>query len=233
MSPKRARDACHRQGGSDRAGRSTRTLETERPQIRSSKEHRPAGSGRALPRKRWRARLRPRDPAFSPGAACRSLVVLVRKPLTLPADSGGARPDRASSSPRPCRATECQLHSGALIDRGRSTSENPGLRAMRNRLVGFIVLCGLGSSAVAFAWPRQVSSRVAHYEYVAAVGSLYVYNIDNRSSLVGRFSLPGGQRDSRYRRKCCTRDAVRQLRRLSPGPRASVGVQPLPAEDHV
>jgi DNA-binding beta-propeller fold protein YncE len=62
---------------------------------------------------------------------------------------------------------------------------------MRNRLVVFVVLCGLGSSAVAFAWPRQVSSRVAHYEYVAAVGGLYVYDIDNRSSLVGRFSLPG------------------------------------------
>jgi hypothetical protein len=61
---------------------------------------------------------------------------------------------------------------------------------MRNRLLVFIVLCGLGSSAIAFAWPRQVSSRVAHYEYVAGVGRLYVYNIDNRSSLVGRFSLP-------------------------------------------
>lgn len=62
---------------------------------------------------------------------------------------------------------------------------------MRNRLAVFIVLCGLGCSAVAFAWPRQVSSRVTHYEYVAGVGGLYVYNIDNRSSLVGRFSLPG------------------------------------------
>ena len=62
---------------------------------------------------------------------------------------------------------------------------------MRQRLVVLIVLCGIGSSAVAVAWPRQVSSRVAHYEYVAATGRLYVYNIDDRLSLVGRFSLPG------------------------------------------
>jgi DNA-binding beta-propeller fold protein YncE len=62
---------------------------------------------------------------------------------------------------------------------------------MRERLVAFIVLCGLASGAVAFAWPRQASSQVAHYEYVVGVGKLYVYNIDNRSSLVGRFALPG------------------------------------------
>jgi DNA-binding beta-propeller fold protein YncE len=62
---------------------------------------------------------------------------------------------------------------------------------MRARLVVLIVLFALASGAVAFAWPGQASSRVAHYEYVAGVGELYVYNIDSRSSLVGRFALPG------------------------------------------
>jgi YVTN family beta-propeller protein len=62
---------------------------------------------------------------------------------------------------------------------------------MRERLLALIVLSALASCAVAFAWPRQASSRVAHYEYVADVGKLYVYNIDKRSSLVGRFALPG------------------------------------------
>ena len=62
---------------------------------------------------------------------------------------------------------------------------------MRERLAVFIVLCGLASCAVAVAWPGGASPHVAHYEYVAGVGSLYVYDIDNRSSLVGRFALPG------------------------------------------
>ena len=62
---------------------------------------------------------------------------------------------------------------------------------MRERLVALIVLCGLASGAAAFAWPRQASSPVAHYEYVAGVGRLSVYNVDNRFSLVGRFALPG------------------------------------------
>lgn len=62
---------------------------------------------------------------------------------------------------------------------------------MRERLVAFMVLCGAASGAVAFALPRQASSQVAHYEYVAGVGKLYVYNVDKRSSLVGRFALPG------------------------------------------
>jgi DNA-binding beta-propeller fold protein YncE len=62
---------------------------------------------------------------------------------------------------------------------------------MRERLVALTVLCGLASGAAAFAWPRQASSRVAHYEYVAGVGRLSVYNVDNRFSLVGRFALPG------------------------------------------
>jgi DNA-binding beta-propeller fold protein YncE len=62
---------------------------------------------------------------------------------------------------------------------------------MRERLLAFIVLSVLASCAVAFAWTRQASSRVAHYEYVASAGQLFVYNIDNRRSLVGRFALPG------------------------------------------
>ena len=62
---------------------------------------------------------------------------------------------------------------------------------MRERVVAFIFLCALACCAVAFAWPRQAPHRVAHYEYVAAVGKLYVYNIDKRPSLVGRLALPG------------------------------------------
>ena len=62
---------------------------------------------------------------------------------------------------------------------------------MRERVVAFIFLCALACCAVAFARPRQAPHRVAHYEYVAAVGKLYVYNIDKRPSLVGRLALPG------------------------------------------
>jgi DNA-binding beta-propeller fold protein YncE len=62
---------------------------------------------------------------------------------------------------------------------------------MRGRLVTFIVLGALAWCAVAFAGLRQAPSRVAHYEYVAAAGQLYVYNIDKRPSLVARFALPG------------------------------------------
>src|ERR1700681_2861138 len=62
---------------------------------------------------------------------------------------------------------------------------------MRERLVALIVLGALASGAVAVAWPAQAPVRVAHYEYVAGVGKLYVYSIDGRPSLVGRFALPG------------------------------------------
>src|SRR5437588_10562581 len=62
---------------------------------------------------------------------------------------------------------------------------------MRERLVACGVLCALASCAVAFAWPRRAPSRVAHYEYVAGAGKLYVYNIDRRLSLVGQLALPG------------------------------------------
>jgi DNA-binding beta-propeller fold protein YncE len=62
---------------------------------------------------------------------------------------------------------------------------------MRPRLFALIVLCGLACGAAAFAWPGQASPRVAHYEYVAGVGTLSVYNLDNRFSLVRRFALPG------------------------------------------
>lgn len=60
---------------------------------------------------------------------------------------------------------------------------------MRKRLATVIVLCGLAAGAAAFAWPSQVVSRVARYEYVAGVGQLSVYSIAN-GSLVGRFGLP-------------------------------------------
>jgi DNA-binding beta-propeller fold protein YncE len=62
---------------------------------------------------------------------------------------------------------------------------------MGKRLMALIVVGALASCAVAFAWPRQAPSRVAHYEYVAADGKLYVYNIDKRPSLVARAALPG------------------------------------------
>src|SRR5438874_8406546 len=70
------------------------------------------------------------------------------------------------------------------------TSENPG-RAMRERLLAFIFLCAFAGCAVAFAGPRQAPHRVSHYEYVAAVGKLYVYKIDKRPSLVRQVALPG------------------------------------------
>jgi DNA-binding beta-propeller fold protein YncE len=62
---------------------------------------------------------------------------------------------------------------------------------MRKPLVAFIVMCALACCAVALAQPGQVPSGVAHYEYVASVGRLYVYNIDRRPSLVSSFALPG------------------------------------------
>jgi DNA-binding beta-propeller fold protein YncE len=62
---------------------------------------------------------------------------------------------------------------------------------MRERRLAFIVLCALACCAVAFARPRQAPSGVAHYQYVAAAGKLYVYNIDKRPSLVARLALPG------------------------------------------
>jgi hypothetical protein len=62
---------------------------------------------------------------------------------------------------------------------------------MRRRSVAFITLCMLACCAVAFASPSQAPSRVAHYEYVASTGTLYVYDIDKLPSVVGRFPLPG------------------------------------------
>jgi DNA-binding beta-propeller fold protein YncE len=62
---------------------------------------------------------------------------------------------------------------------------------MRERRVVFVVLCALVFGAVASAWTKRAPARVAHYEYVAAAGKLYVYNIDKRLSLVGQFALPG------------------------------------------
>jgi DNA-binding beta-propeller fold protein YncE len=62
---------------------------------------------------------------------------------------------------------------------------------MRMRPVAFITLCALACCAAASAWPSQAPSRVAHYEYVASTGTLYVYNIDKLPALVGRFPLPG------------------------------------------
>jgi DNA-binding beta-propeller fold protein YncE len=62
---------------------------------------------------------------------------------------------------------------------------------MRERLLAFIFLCAVTGCAGALALPRQAPHRVAHYEYVAAVGKLYVYDIDKRPSLVARLALPG------------------------------------------
>lgn len=62
---------------------------------------------------------------------------------------------------------------------------------MRMRAVAFIMLCALACCGVAFASPSRAPSRVAHYEYVASTGALYVYNVDKLPSLVGRFPLPG------------------------------------------
>jgi DNA-binding beta-propeller fold protein YncE len=62
---------------------------------------------------------------------------------------------------------------------------------MRMRAVAYIMLCALACCGVAFASPSRAPSRVAHYEYVASTGALYVYNVDKLPSLVGRFPLPG------------------------------------------
>jgi DNA-binding beta-propeller fold protein YncE len=62
---------------------------------------------------------------------------------------------------------------------------------MRKRTVAFITLWVLACCSVAFALPSQAPSGVAHYEYVAATGALYIYDIDKLPSLVGRFALPG------------------------------------------
>jgi DNA-binding beta-propeller fold protein YncE len=62
---------------------------------------------------------------------------------------------------------------------------------MRGRFLAFIFLCAVTGCAGALALPRQAPHRVAHYEYVAAVGKLYVYDIDKRPSLVARLALPG------------------------------------------
>jgi DNA-binding beta-propeller fold protein YncE len=62
---------------------------------------------------------------------------------------------------------------------------------MRTRAAAFMMVCALACCGVAFASPSRAPSRVAHYEYVASTGALYVYNVDKLSSLVGRFPLPG------------------------------------------
>jgi len=62
---------------------------------------------------------------------------------------------------------------------------------MRTRAVSFIILCALACCGVAYALPSRAPSAVAHYEYVAAAGALYVYDIDKGSSLVGHYALPG------------------------------------------
>jgi DNA-binding beta-propeller fold protein YncE len=65
------------------------------------------------------------------------------------------------------------------------------MSAMRRRTVALITLCVLTGCAVAFALPSQgPSSGVAHYEYVASTGTLFVYDIDKLPSLVERFPLP-------------------------------------------
>ncbi|HET8976645.1 MAG TPA: hypothetical protein VFN87_00715 [Solirubrobacteraceae bacterium] len=71
---------------------------------------------------------------------------------------------------------------------------------MRRRLAILIVLCGVGVAVAASAAPRRTVStsasprrsvpRVAHYEYIAGVGRLSVYDIAN-AALVRRFALPG------------------------------------------
>jgi DNA-binding beta-propeller fold protein YncE len=65
------------------------------------------------------------------------------------------------------------------------------MRATPARLAALIALCALACCAVAFAWPTRVRSGVAHYEYVASAGRLYVYDIDRRPLLVGSSALPG------------------------------------------
>ena len=62
---------------------------------------------------------------------------------------------------------------------------------MRRRGVAFVSLCALACCASALAGPSHAPSRVAHYEYVASTGALYVYDIDRLPSLVERFALPG------------------------------------------
>src|SRR5579871_2316263 len=63
---------------------------------------------------------------------------------------------------------------------------------MRTRLLVAITVCALAyaGGGVALAG-RAASPRVAHFEYVAATGRLYVYDIDRLPSLVARFPLPG------------------------------------------
>ena len=64
---------------------------------------------------------------------------------------------------------------------------------MRRRTVtALIPLCALVCCAATLALPSQASrSTVAHREYVASTGALYVYSIDKLPTLVGRFPLPG------------------------------------------
>jgi YVTN family beta-propeller protein len=58
-------------------------------------------------------------------------------------------------------------------------------------VISSVVLCALACGGVALASPSRPSSQVAHYEYVAATGALYAYDIDRLGSPVGRFALPG------------------------------------------
>jgi hypothetical protein len=63
---------------------------------------------------------------------------------------------------------------------------------MRRRTVAFLTLSVLACCTVAVAWASQKPAPgVAHYEYVASTGALYVYDIDRLPSLVERFALPG------------------------------------------
>jgi YVTN family beta-propeller protein len=64
---------------------------------------------------------------------------------------------------------------------------------MRRRTVtALITMCALVCCAAAFALPtRAPLSGVAHREYVASNGALYVYSIDKLPSVVARFPLPG------------------------------------------
>jgi len=62
---------------------------------------------------------------------------------------------------------------------------------MRRRLAVSIGVCALALGVGAFAWSSQTARGVAHDEYVASTGALYVYSIDRLPSLVARYPLPG------------------------------------------
>jgi DNA-binding beta-propeller fold protein YncE len=62
---------------------------------------------------------------------------------------------------------------------------------MRMRALTFMTVGALACCGGALAGPSRAPARVAHYEYVASNGALYVYDIDKLPSLVARFALPG------------------------------------------